>query len=211
VAGAATPFFKFKAYYGYLPEPVLIRDQRGRWIPIKPFPMAVMNQKTSPFKPGMYWRYPLNLPDLQRTDDAWGYVGLFGGMPDNNKALLWIQMDKMSHKLGKSRSCDSCHGSPGGAQLQQVTWEYSDPGALPFNGSHEVFANRSGLFIRNMQSENIEPEKGYSLAAFAPWVYLPDAWQLKGDFSLPVITDRRQYELFKASLDRTRNAGIVHR
>lgn len=210
VAGAATPFFKFKAYYGYMPEPVLIRDQTGRWIPVKPFPMAVMNQKTSPFKPGLQWRYPLDLPDLHRTDDAWGYVGLFDGLPDNNKALLWIQMDKMSHKLGKSRSCDSCHDFQDGAQLQQVSWEYSDPGAMPFNGSHEVFANRSGLFIRKMQSEKIEPEQGYPLAAFSPWVYLKDAWQLKGDFSLPVIKDRNRYELFKASLVQSRKSGIVH-
>lgn len=211
VAGTATPFFKFKAYYGYMPEPVLIKDQTGRWIPVKPFPMAVMNQKASPFTPGLHWRYPPDLPDLQRTDDAWGYVGLFGGLPDNNKALLWIQMDKMSHKLGKSRSCASCHDSPDGAQLQKVTWEYSDPGAFPFNGSHEVFANRSGLFIRNMQAEKIEPEQGYSLAMFAPWVYLPDAWQLKGDFSLPVLKDRQQYELFKANPAQTRTSGIVHR
>ncbi|NVN93419.1 MAG: cytochrome C [Desulfuromonadales bacterium] len=210
LAGTTTPFFKFKAYYGYMPEPVLIRDQKGRWIPVKPFPMAVMNQKTSPFEPGLQWRYPLDLPDLQRTDDAWGYVGLFGGLPENNKALLWIQMDKMSHKLGKSRSCDSCHGSPDGAQLQKVTWEYSDPGALPFNGSHEILANRNGLFITHMQSEKIEPEQGYSLSAFAPWIYLKDAWKIKGDFSLPVIKDGKQYETYKASSNDARKSGIVH-
>jgi len=211
VAGESTPYFKFKAYYGYMPEPVLIKDQKGRWIPVKPFPMAVMNQKTSPFEPGLHWRYPPNLPDLQRTDDAWGYVGLFGGLPDNNRALLWIQMDKMSHKLGKSRSCDSCHDSPDGAQLQKVSWEYSDPGALPFNGSHEVLANRNGLFIRGMQSEEIEPEEGYSLAAFAPWVYLKDAWKIKGDFSLPAVKDRSRYEQLKTSNKQAREAGIVHR
>lgn len=211
IAGAATPYFKFKAYYGFMPEPVLIKDQKGRWIPVKPFPMAVMNQKSSPFEPGLHWRYPLDLPDLKRTDDAWGYVGLFGGLPDNNKALLWIQMDKMSHKLGKSRGCDSCHGSLAGAQLQQVTWEYSDPGAFPFSGSHEVLADRSGLFIRKMKAEKIEPEQGYSLSAFAPWLYLKDAWQIKGDFSIPVIKDRKQYELLKPSLDQSRKSGIVHR
>jgi hypothetical protein len=211
VAGADTPYFKYKAYYGYMPEPVLIRDQKGRWIPVKPFPMAAMNQKESPFEPGLHWRYPIDLPELKRTDDAWGYVGLFGGLPDNNKALLWIQMDKMSHKLGKSRACDSCHGSPDGVQLQKVIWEYGDPGALPFTGSHEVLANRNGLFIKGMQSEKIEPEQGYSLAAFAPWVYLKDAWQIKGDFSLPAIKDRKQYETFRSSPDNSRNSGIVHR
>jgi hypothetical protein len=173
--------------------------------------MAVMNQKASPFKPGLHWRYPPDLPDLQRTDDAWGYVGLSGGLPDNNKALLWIQMDKLSHKLGKSRSCDSCHGSLDGSQLQKVSWEFSDPGALPFSGSHEVFGNLSGLFIRGMQSEKIEPETGYSLAAFAPWVYLKELWQIKGNFSLPAIKERQQYELLRTNLDQSRKSGILHR
>ncbi len=211
LAGAATPYFKFKAYYGYMPEPVLIKDQSGRWIPVKPFPMAVMNQKTSPFKPGLQWRFPLDLPDLQRTDDAWGYVGLFGGLPENNKALLWIQMDKMSHKLGKSRSCDSCHASLDGSQLQKVTWEYSDPGAMPFNGSHKVVANRTGLSITGMQSENIELEAGYTLSALAPWVYLKDTWRIQGDFSLPPIRDRKQYGRLKADPGLARKSGVVHR
>ncbi len=211
LAGAATPYFKFKAYYGYMPAPILIRDQKGRWIPVKPFPMAVMNQKSSPFTPGLHWRYPANLPDLKRTDDAWGYVGLFGGLPENNKALLWIQMDKMSHKLGKSRSCDSCHATPDGAQAQKVTWEYSDPGALPFNGGHEVLATREGLFIKGMRSEKIELEKGYSLSALAPWIYLKDAWQVPGDFSLPVVPDRKRYEALRDALDSSRESGVVHR
>jgi hypothetical protein len=211
IAGAATPYFKYKAYYGYMPEPVLIRDQSGRWIPVKPFPMAVMNQKTSPFKPGLYWRYPLGLPDLKRTDDAWGYVGLFGNLPENNNALLWIQMDKVSHKLGKSRSCDSCHETTDGSQMQKVTWEYSDPGAFTFNGSHEVLANRNGLYIKGMQSEKIELEKGYALSALAPWVYLKDAWQIQGDFSLPVIIDRGKYDLLKNNHDSSKKFGLIHK
>ena len=194
-----------------MPEPILIKDQRGRWIPVKPFPMAAMNQKSSPFRPGLHWRFPADLPDLKRTDDAWGYVGLFDGLPENNRALLWIQMDKMSHKLGKSRSCDSCHGAADGAQLRKVTWEYSDPGALPFNGSHEVIANRTGLFIKGMRSEKIEPERGYTLSALAPWVYLKDAWQIPVDFSLPAVKDRNRYESFRNSPEAAVKSGVVHR
>ncbi|HEY3308562.1 MAG TPA: cytochrome c3 family protein [Desulfuromonadaceae bacterium] len=211
MAGAATPYFKYKAYYGYMPEPVLIKDQGGQWIPVKPFPMAVMNQKTAPFKPGLQWRFPMDLPDLKKTNDAWAYVGMFGGLPENNNALLWIQLDKMSHKLGKSRSCDSCHASVDGTQIQKVTWEYNDPGALPFNGSHEVLANTKGLFITKMQSEKIDLEPGYALSAFAPWVYFKDAWQVKGDFSIPVIQDRKQFESMRANPDNTKKTGIVHR
>lgn len=210
IAGMPTPFFKFKAYYGIMTEPVLLRDQRGIWIPVKPYPMAVMNQKTSPYTSGLKWRYPKELPDLERTDDAWGYVGLIGGLPENNSALIWIQMDKLSHKIGKSRSCDSCHANPDGSQLQKVTWEYEDPGALPFSGGHEVLANHDGLFIRGMYSERITPEPGYSLSAFAPWIYLKERWRIPGDFALPAIGDRQQYETFRADAPRSRRAGIIH-
>ena len=211
LAGAAIPYFKYKAYYGYMPEPILIRDQNGRWIPVKPFPMAVMNQKSSPYTPGLHWRYPRDLPDLKRSDDAWAYVGLFGGLPENNKALLWIQMDKMSHKLGKSRTCDSCHGTVDGSQRQTVSWEYSDPGAFPFNGGHEVHADRDGLSITRMRSDKIELEAGYTLSALAPWVYLKDSWRVQGDFSLPVIGAGKRYATFKDDQELARKSLIIHR
>ena len=211
LAGVATPFFKYKAYYGIMPEPILIKDQKGRWIPVKPFPMAAMNQKESPYTPGLHWRFPATLPDLQRTDDAWAYVGVFGGLPENNKALLWIQMDKMSHKLGKSRNCDSCHADPNGTQRQPVTWEYGDPGAEPFDGSHTVVADRKGLAIREMRSDRIEPDKGVAISSFAPWIYLKDAWQVSGDFSLPIIHDRKAYEKSSLSTESARTTGALHR
>lgn len=194
LAGMDTPYFKYKDYYGIMKEPILIRDQKGRWIPVKPFPMAVMNQKEASLKPGLHWRWPASLPDLQRTDDAWGYVGLFDGLPENNKALLWIQMDKVSHKYGKSRSCASCHELPGGEQRQQVTWEYSDAGALPFAGSHTVSAGKKGIRISDMKSEPIELSAGFRLSSLAPWVYLKDKWEISGDFSLPVVKNWKQYE-----------------
>jgi hypothetical protein len=211
IFGVATEYFKFKAYYGLMAEPLLIKNQKGSWIPVKPFPMAVMNQKESPFTPGLHWRYPAELPDLQRTDDAWAYVGLFGGLPENNKALLWFQLDKLSHKLGKSRSCESCHGDPAGAQRRLVGWDYSDPGAAPFSGSHVVVGDKSGLYIRDMRSEAIQPDAGYTLSAFAPWVYLKDKWQVKGDFSLPVIRDRQRYDAARIDVERARKSGVMHK
>jgi len=210
LAGADTPFFKYKDYYGVMKEPILIRDQNGRWIPVKPFPMAALNQKRSGLQPGLHWRWPRELPDLQRTDDAWGYVGLFDGLPENNRALLWIQMDKVSHKYGKSRSCASCHDLPGGEQRQRVTWDFGDAGALPFSGSHIVIAGSKGLFIREMQSEKIEVLEGYRLSSLAPWVYLKDRWSIGGDFSLPAIKDRKLYDSAKSDGARARGAGVVH-
>ncbi len=212
LAGSPTPYFKYNDYYGTMAEPILIRDQNGRWIPVKPFPMAVMNQKSGvDRKPGLYWRWPAELPDLERTDDAWGYVGLFGGLPENNRALLWIQMDKMSHKYGRSRSCGSCHELPGGEQLQKVAWDYGGAGAMPFSGSQTVVAGKKGLAIRGIRTtEGIEPTKGHAISSFAPWRYLPDAWQIPGDFALPALKDRAGYEKSRDDLGAARHRRIVH-
>lgn len=212
LAGTETPFYKYNDYYGIMPEPVLIRDRRGRWIPVKPFPMAVMNQKSSALKPGLHWRYPEELPGLERTGDAYGYVGLFGGLPENNNALLWLHMDKVSHKYGRSRSCASCHALPGGEQRQEVSWEYSGDGAFPFKGRHTVVAGGKGLFIRDMRAEEkIEVSEGYQLSSFAPWVYLRDKWGIAGNFALPPLKDRKLYQRTAAKTAEARKAGVLHR
>jgi hypothetical protein len=137
-------------------------------------------------------------------------VGLFDGLPENNKALLWIQMDKQSHKYGKSRACASCHELPGGEQRQQVNWDYSDMGALPFSGSHTVVAGSKGISIRELKWEKIEVSNGYRLSSLAPWYYLKDKWSIGGDFSLPPLKDVKLYGKVKADAGRARAAGVVH-
>jgi hypothetical protein len=209
-AGTATPFFKYKGYQGIMAQPILIKDQKGRWIPVKPYPMAVMNQKEAPWKQGLHWRYPAGLPDMQRTDDAWAFTGLHGGLPDNNKALTWIQMDRLSHKLGKARSCDSCHADVGGSQIQKVAWSYDGPGAEPFNGSHTVVASRSSLKIKDIRAtEEIVADKGFVLSALAPWKYL-DVWEVSGDFSIPVPQDRAAYKKLIADPKLARSGHLIH-
>jgi hypothetical protein len=210
LAGTDTPYFKYKEYYGIMKEPILILDQRGRWIPVKPFPMAVLNQKESLLKPGLHWRWPIELPDLQRTDDAFGYIGLLDGLPENNRALLWLQMDKVSHKYGKSRPCASCHELPDNEQRQEVNWDFSDAGALPFSGSHTVVANKNGLAIREMRSEKIEVSNGHQLSSLAPWFYIKDRWQIEGGFSLPQLKNRELYNLVRGNVARARQARVVH-
>ncbi len=212
LAGSQTPFAKFNDYYGIMHEPILLRDQNGRWIPVKPYPMAVMNQKSAELKPGLHWRWPKTLPDLQRTDDAYGYVGLVDGLPENNRALLWIQLDRISHKYGRSRGCDSCHGRADGEQRQEVSWEYGGDGAFPFKGKQSVVASRQGLFIRGMQAmEPIDTISGFTISSFAPWVYLQDKWGISGDFALPVINDRTAYQRLRDDPAAARQAGLIHR
>ena len=212
LGGSTTPYYKYLAYYGVMKDPILIRGQDGRWIPVKPFPMAVMNQRSSATRAaGLYWRWPAGLQRIKPTGDAYGYVGLFGGLPKNNRALLWIQMDKLSHQLGKSRPCDSCHVTPNGDQTLQVRWEYSGEGTFPFTGSHTVVANRKGLSIRNMKAdEELESQSGFDLTSFAPWLYLTNRWTIPGDFTLPAIRNRSYYDILKNDPLRSRRDAITH-
>ena len=139
-------------------------------------------------------------------------MGLREDLPENRRALLWIQLDKLSHKYGKSRSCASCHELPGGEQRQEVRWEYSDAGALPFAGSHTVVAGREGLAIRGITTlDRIEPAAGVALSSFAPWLYFPDAWRIPGNFALPSVKDRRRYEAGRDYLGTARQQSIIHR
>lgn len=212
LGGSPTPYYKYLAYYGVMKDPILMRDPDGRWMPVKPFPMAVMNQRSSATRaPELYWRWSADLPQRERTKDAYGYVGQFGGLPENNRALLWLQIDKLSHQLGKSRSCDSCHATTDGRQTRQVRWEYSGEGTFPFNGSHTVIADRTGLAIRGMKAdEEIEVQPGVTLSSFAPWIYLPDRWTIPGNFALPPLTDRNRYEQLKQDRHALRRERILH-
>ncbi|MDA8099112.1 MAG: cytochrome c3 family protein [Nitrospiraceae bacterium] len=212
VAGVKTPFMKYKEYYGVMKEPILIRNQAGTWIPVKPYPMAVLNQiHAGKLKPGLSWRFSKALPDLARTDDAYAFVGLLKGLPQNDNALAWIQMDKMSHKYGKARDCASCH-TRNGEQRQEVSWKYNDQGSEPFEGKHVVTANRKGIFITGMQATTeIKPKEGWKTEDFAPWVYLKDAWNVKGNFAIPAVKSQSLYagELARAE-KLTATGGTYH-
>jgi hypothetical protein len=99
---------------------------------------------------------------------------------------------------------------PDGEQRQQVKWDYSDLGALPFSGSHSVIAGKKGLFIRDIKSEKIELSAGYTLSSLAPWFYLKDKWSIAGDFSLPPVKNHKLYGRVQGNAAQARKVGIVH-
>ena len=208
IAGVKTPYMKYKEYYGIMKEPILIRDQKGLWIPVKPYAMAALNQKSAgDLKPGLSWRFPVTVPDLERTDDAYAFVGLLNGLPENNNALAWIQMDKLSHKYSSARRCESCHTMDGG-QRQEVSWKYDDQGAEPFDGRHTVIADKDGLFIMDMKvTSAIKVKEGWKLSDFAPWYYLKDKWLVKGDFSIPMVMNRAVYEIGRKQYEEGLKSG----
>jgi hypothetical protein len=189
-ADTRNPFYKYARYYGTQKPPILMKDQRGIWMPVKIMPHAVGNIKQN-VSPSSTVRF--RWPDGE-TKDAYCIIGTFDGLPENNNHLLWLEIQQAAHPFGKARSCESCH------QEQQVsvsTWEFlDDQGAEDtFTGRYEIAADRSALLIRNMRNTSpIKPFADYNLSDFASWLFLKDKWRIKGDFSIK--TDETKYRLY---------------
>jgi len=189
-AGSRNPFYKYARYYGIQKPPILIKDQRGVWMPVKIMPHAVGNikQKVSS-SPALQFRWPEG-----ETRDAYYIIGTFDGLPENNNHLVWLEFQQASHPFGKARSCESCHQEE---QISVSTWEFLDDQGTEdtFTGSYEIAADQSALLIRNMRNTSpITLFSGYHLSDFASWLFLKDKWKIEGDFSIK--TDKTKYLIF---------------
>ncbi|HEX9021379.1 MAG TPA: cytochrome c3 family protein [Nitrospirota bacterium] len=175
------PFKKYSLYYGPQGPPVLIKDQNGRWMPVKIWPNSAGGIKdTIQPRPGLTFRWPKG-----ETHDAYALLGTFSFPGGNNNYLVWIQLEQVAHPLGKSRTCESCHAS--NAQTADVTWRYFDSqGAEPFTGSQKVVADKNGLHVKDIRATSkIAPMEGGRTEFFAAWLHLGDIWKTAGDFSIP--------------------------
>jgi hypothetical protein len=94
----------------------------------------------------------------EQTDvnDAFIVNGTRNDLPHNNKALLWIQMDKMSHALGQARTCDSCHSSD--AQVAESSYTYANNKDVqqPFTGSYTIIADADGMRFENRSNKGVK-------------------------------------------------------
>jgi hypothetical protein len=181
VSSQPNPFKKYSLYYGPQGPPILIKDQNGRWMPVKIWPNSVGGIKeTIEPRPGLTFRWPKG-----ETHDAYALLGTFSFPGGNNNYLAWIQVEQVAHPLGKSRTCASCHGQE--AQEAAVTWRYFDSqGAEPFTGSQKVVADKRGLHVKDIKSTSkIVPMEGGKTEYFAAWLHLGDIWKTGGDFSIP--------------------------
>jgi len=192
ISSRPNPFKKYSLYYGPQEPPILIRDQTGRWIPVKIWPNSAggMKETIAP-TPGLTFRWPNG-----ETKDAYALLGTFSVPGGNNNYLAWLQVEQVAHPLGKSRTCQSCHASE--AQVARVTWTFFDSqGAEPFTGSQKVVADKDGLRVQDIKATSeIVPMAGGKSEYFAAWRYLGDIWKTSGDFSLPV-SDPVQYRILE--------------
>lgn len=183
VAGKENPFKKYSLYYGIQGPPILIKDQRGKWMPVKIWPHSVGNIKQD-VKPSerLMFRWPNG-----ETRDAYYVVGTFDS-DRNSKHLLWLEIQQAAHPYGKARKCESCHKKPtyNSQQIAVSRWEFiDDQGAEPFKGGHRIIADKNGLKIADMKNTTpIKLLKGYKLEDFASWIFFKDKWQIPGDFSI---------------------------
>lgn len=224
--GVETPYGKHKEYYGTRDLPTIIKNAAGRWIPVKPYPMAVLNQTNELGPTGLLFRAipKRTLPGNPRigepltfevarsatdVNDAYIVVGTRNDLPSGNKAILWIQMDKLSHALGKPRSCGSCHDSK--VQVGKSEWSFFEDRDVtkPFKGSYTVIADKNGIRFTNVAWEQPSLAPNRTLQDIAPFAVLPTtAWDVKGvNFALPYNkkrTDaaRKELERFLAKLDK---------
>lgn len=186
VAGRENPFKKYSLYYGIQRPPVLIKDQKGVWMPVKIWPHSVSNIKPD-VKPSerLMFRWPNG-----ETRDAYYVLGTFD-LQANNKHLLWLELQQVSHPFGKARDCNSCHKEK---QMSVSEWEFMDSQGAEdhFNGKYRVIADKGGLRIEGMENTTpIKVAEGYKLEDFASWVHFKDKWHVPGDFSIK--TERKKY------------------
>jgi hypothetical protein len=187
------PFKKYSLYYGPQGPPILIKDQKGRWMPVKVWPNSVGGIKeTIAPKTGLTFRWPGG-----ETHDAYAQLGTHSFPGGNNNYLAWLQVEQVAHPLGKSRACGSCHDSA--TQVSNVTWRYFDSqGAEPFTGSQRVVADRNGLRVKDIRATSrIVPMEGGKVENFAAWIRLGDIWKTGGDFSIPTYDPAKYRDLEK--------------
>lgn len=109
------------------------------------------------------------------------------------------EISKAAHPMGKSRTCDSCHGD---RQVCRSEWTFiEDQGSLePFSGGYDIIGDETRLAVTNLRADSsIEPIEGYDLTDFASWIYLKDRWSAPGNFSVPTPKDK-----YTDALDRFR-------
>ncbi len=187
VAGKPNPFKKY-SYYGIQKSPIIMKDQKGKWMPVKIWPHSVGNIKED-VKPSekVLFRWPDG-----ETRDAYYVAGTFDSLSKNNKHLLWIEIEQASHPYSKARKCNSCHKKE--QQIAVSTWEFfDDQGAEPFKGTYKIIADADGLRITDLKNTTpVKVIQGYSPENFASWLFLKDAWKAPGDFSIK--TDKAKYQ-----------------
>jgi hypothetical protein len=187
-----SPLNRIQDYLVDAMPPVLVKNPRGIWVPVHVVPHTSGNVNAGEvnFSSRLIFR---NIPwvRIQRryfSSDSYAVTGLVKD-PDggDNDIMAWLNVDRIAHGLGKSRSCESCHAST----AQRVPTGFgSGPYKDVEEGEYTIIADGQGLRVTDFRGPGGEPPaKG-----LGPFM---DKWELKGNFGLPELKNRKLYETLK--------------
>ena len=200
--GKENPITRIQDYLVGAVPPLIVKNPRGMWISVHVVPHTAGNIKTDEVSLSSKLLFR-NRPDvtidrLYFSNDSYAITGLVRNLDDkDHDTMAWLNVDRVTHATGKSRSCGSCHDSTS----QTITTPYSegsykDVGA----GTYTVVADEKSLRVVFPPGTEAEP--------------LPDGlkklsnmWILKGDFSIPKVGARKHFEEMEAAY---RNGAFRH-
>ncbi len=190
--GRESPLIRIQDYFTDAVPPVIVKNPKGQWVPVHPVPHTSGNVKADEVKISkrLMFRNRPDVPIDRRyfSNDAFAVTGLVKQLDDQDRdVMVWINLDRVAHGIGKSRSCESCHAS----RAQRVATNFSMGSYKDVeDGSYTIIADGKGLRITEFKG----PDGGPPAKGLEPF---KDKWVLKGDFSLPKIRDRKAYEKLK--------------
>lgn len=205
--GMETPLDRHQFYNVNAMQPVLLKNKNGQWNPYHIVPHITTNVKKEEVK---LFRKLLfrNSPDVDikrqhPSNDAFAITGIYEGSKEEGTVMAWLNLDKVAHATTKARACESCHGT-GGAQNVSVDYKWMEKPEAAYkdvlSGSYTIAADKKGLRIEKLAGNDPKsvPEGLRPLAG---------KWNLKGDFSLPDVKNKKAYAREKARYEKTLEAG----
>jgi hypothetical protein len=194
--GKEHPLTRIQDYLTGATTPLLIKNPKGIWIPVHVVPHLSGNVKAREVKISKKLLFR-NRPDADVarryvSNDSFAITGLVKNLDArDHDAMVWLNIDRVAHGTGKARTCESCHAAT--TQSIEVAFEggsYKDVE----NGRYTIIADAKGLRVVDFKDEN-----GALPDGLAP---LKDLWGLKGNFSLPGLKDRKNYERLQKEYER---------
>lgn len=191
-AGRENPATRIQDYLVDAIAPVLVKNPAGNWIPVHPVPHTSGNVNPREVKLSKRLMFR-NRPDAAvdrryRSNDSYAVTGLVNSLDDTDRAVMvWLNVDRVAHGIGKSRSCESCHATTGQTIFTRFTaGSYRDVE----EGAYTIVADDKGLRITDFQG----PDGGPPAEGLKPFA---KKWAVPGNFALPKVKDRARFEEIK--------------
>jgi hypothetical protein len=193
--GKENPLTRIQDYLTGATVPLLIQNPSGMWIPVHMVPHLSGNVKAGEVRTSNRLLFR-NRPDsdIRRryvSNDSYAVTGLVRKLDDrDHDVMVWLNIDRVAHATGKSRTCESCHAS----RMQKIAVKFSGGSYKDVeNGEYTIIADDKGLRI-----VDIKDDKG---AVPPDLALLKDAWGLPGNFQLPGLKDRKSFEGLKKAYE----------